>query len=228
MSRFKALTSSLKSTARIAVDALLEWHPSTLPMVPDKVITPEFLNHLLGEYGFGNAARRAVAIEVRTTDIQSVSSNCNNFIIEVDWEEGADMPATLFLKLPCPELATRWFCNVIRVWELECSFFRSFVDDFPVRLPTVYAVASHRSRFILLEEDLHANGRVTLHTNPDMMEGPSRAVAEQCLAALARIHADRDLEIHQQDGRRSMPKEGSAQFSRIDGADLSPRHGPLG
>jgi hypothetical protein len=204
MSRFKALTSSLKSTARIAVDALLEWHPSTLPMVPDKVITPEFLNHLLGEYGFGNAARRAVAIEVRTTDIQSVSSNCNNFIIEVDWEEGADMPATLFLKLPCPELATRWFCNVIRVWELECSFFRSFVDDFPVRLPTVYAVASHRSRFILLEEDLHANGRVTLHTNPDMMEGPSRAVAEQCLAALARIHAFyHDLPREEQERRLS-------------------------
>jgi hypothetical protein len=189
MSKIRALASVLGSTWRIALDACLDWHSSTLPMAPGKVITPGFLNTLLASHGQTPAARSARVRSVSLTDIQSVSSNCNNFIIAVEWEAGSDMPDTLFLKLPCPELTTRWFCNVIRVWELECNFFRSFSEDFPIRLPQVYAIATHRSRFVLLEENLHADKRVELHTNPDMAEGPSLDKTRACLAAFAKFHA---------------------------------------
>ncbi len=201
MSKLKALSSALASTMRLAIDACLEWHPSTLPMAPEKVITPQYLNKLLAQSGCTPEARSARVQGVKVLDIQSVSSNCNNFIIEVDWETDAQMPSTLFLKLPCPELATRWFCNVIRVWELECNFFRNFSNDFPVRLPQVYAVATHRSRFILLEENLHADTSVELHTNPDMKVGPGIEKARKCLAAFAKFHAfynDRSFEEQEQ------------------------------
>ncbi len=202
MSKIKALISTLASTGRIATDACLEWHSSTLPMAPDKVITPDFLNTLLAEHGCSDAAMAARVRSVKPTDIQSVSSNCNNFIIEVEWEAGSDMPNTLFLKLPCPELATRWFCNLIRVWELECNFFRNFSDDFPIRLPKVYAVATHRSRFVLLEENLHADNSVELHTNPDMMAGASLEKARGCLAAFAKFHAFYNDRPHEEQERR--------------------------
>jgi hypothetical protein len=188
MSRIRALSSVLASTGRLCLDALLDWHPGTLPMAAEKVVTVSFLNSLLHQHGFNEQARQAQVRAVKALDIQSVSSNCNNIVIEVEWEPGNNMPDTLFLKLPCPEFTTRWFCNVIRVWELECNFFRNFAGDFPVRLPQVYALATHRSRFILLQENLHADASVQLFTNPDMLAGPTDDVVRGCLAAFARVH----------------------------------------
>ncbi len=189
MSKAQALISAINSTGRVTRDAIEDVFGTSLPMHPDKVITTEFLNQLLAEHGCDPDIRNARAVAVRKTDIQSVSSNCNNFIIEVDWEAGCDMPTSLFLKLPCPELMTRWFCNVIRVWELECRFFLNFRDDFPIRLPKTYAITTRGSRFVLLEENLHADPSVVLHTNPDMLVGPDLAKVHKCLDAFARFHA---------------------------------------
>jgi hypothetical protein len=187
MSKFAAFISSINSTARLAGDGLAL--PGTLALAPDRVLTTRAFNHLLQHHGSSDVARQARAGSVQALPISTVSSNCNNRVIEVDWQEGALLPQQLFLKLPCAELDTRWFCNLIRVWELECNFYRHFAADFPVRMPQVYAIANKRSRFILLQEYLAADPAVTLFTNPDMLRGPPLDLAKRCLDTFARIHA---------------------------------------
>ena len=189
MSRFKALGSTLKSSLALATDRLLDGGGQTLPMTTERVLEPAFFNRLLAEHGTHETIRSASVDRVDALDITAVSSNCNNVLVRPHWRDGKGLPDTLFLKLPCAELSTRWFCNVIRVWQLECRFFRAFAEDFPVRLPRVYAVTDHRSRFILLQENLRQDPTVRLFTNPDMLEGPDAATVEACLDTFARIHA---------------------------------------
>jgi hypothetical protein len=189
MSTTAAISSVLGSSWRLLLDAALDWHPQTLPMSAPRVLDPAFLNRLLAEHGTGRASRAARARAVELLELRPPSSNCRNHLLRVDWEQGADMPATLFLKLPGAPLGTRWFCNAIRVWELECDFFRAFAADFPLRLPAVHAVATRRSRFALLQENLGADPDVRLFTNRDMVDGIPPELVRRCLAAFATLHA---------------------------------------
>jgi hypothetical protein len=189
MSTTAAIASVLGSSARLLTDAALDWHPRTLPRHGHAVEGPEFLNRLLAEHGTDAAHRAARACTVRVLAQRPPSSNCSNRLLEIEWEQGEGMPSTLFLKLPGEPLGTRFFCNAIRVWELECEFFRAFAQDFPLRLPAVHAVATRRSRFALLQENLGADPVVQLFTNRAMQDGVSPALARRCLAAFATFHA---------------------------------------
>ena len=51
-------------------------------------------------------------------------------------------------------------------------------------------MANRGSRFIMLMENLHDDAGVVLHTNLEMMRGPSLEKVRRCLDTLARIHAE--------------------------------------
>jgi hypothetical protein len=148
-----------------------------------------FLNRLLADHGTDARRRAARAAAVRVRAQRPPSSNCSNRVLEVDWSHGDGMPRTLFLKLPGEPLGTRFFCTALRVWELECAFFHGFARDFPLRLPAAHAIATRRSRFALLQEDLGADPSVRLFTNRAMQVGVPVALARRCLEAFATFHA---------------------------------------
>jgi hypothetical protein len=189
MTSTAAIASVLGSSARLLADAALDWHPRTLPRRGAAVEGAEFLNRLLGEHGTDAARRAARARAVSVGSQRPPSSNCSNRLLEIDWERGEGMPRTLFLKLPGEPLGTRFFCNALGVWELECEFFRRFAHDFPLRLPAVHAVATRGSRFALLQEDLGADASVRLFTNRAMLDGVPLELARRCIDAFAVFHA---------------------------------------
>jgi aminoglycoside phosphotransferase (APT) family kinase protein len=177
-------------------DAIVPWQ--ALPLSDEVVVQPKFLNDLFAQYGLGNFRALPKVSAARLLDTQSISSNCNNRVISLDYTNGADgistpstgVPATMFLKMPVTDLTARLFFNVIMSWELECVFYRNVASRLPVRTPQAYVMASKGSRFLMLMENLHADPSVVLHTNPQMIRGADLTTARRCLQTLARIHAE--------------------------------------
>jgi aminoglycoside/choline kinase family phosphotransferase len=161
-----------------------------LPLSDERVATPAFLNQLFSDYGVGDYQRLDNICEARLLDVQSISSNCNNRVMALEYEGDSSAPATMFLKMPVQSLTTRLFLNVIMSWQLECQFYRSVAPLLPVRTPRAYALANKGSRFIMLMENLHEDPGVVLHTNPEMIQGASMDTVKRCLHTLARIHAE--------------------------------------
>ncbi|MCZ6829866.1 MAG: phosphotransferase [Gammaproteobacteria bacterium] len=180
-----------KSMLLNGLDAL---QPGTaLPLSDELVARPDFLNPLFSQYGLGEYRTLPGISSARLLDIQSISSNCNNRVMALEYSGDAGAiapPATMFLKMPVTSLTTRLFFNVIMSWQLECQFYRNVAPRLPVRTPTAYAMANKGSRFIMLMENLHDDPTVVLHTNPEMMRGPSLDKTRKCLETLARIHAE--------------------------------------
>jgi len=181
--------------ARLSFDRLAEPFGGALPLSPERVATPAFLNRLFDAHAMVPQMPMGPVVGVRLLDIKSVSSNCNNFVIAIEQEanssESAEgsLPDRLFIKLPSPQILTRAFCSIIGVWGIECDFYRHMAARVPIRVPKPYVAVSRGTRFVLALEDLHADPAVRLFTNPDMMEGPSLELVERCLSALARVHA---------------------------------------
>jgi len=186
---------TLTTLARLGFDSVAEPFGGALPLSPERVSTPEFLNGLLRDHGIDPQAAKARIADTRLLDIKSVSSNCNNVVVAIAQEADASVadagafPDSLFIKLPSAQILTRAFCSIIGVWGIECDFYRHVAARVPIRVPKPYVVVSRGTRFILGLEDLHADPEVRLFTNPDMMEGPSLELVERCLSALARVHA---------------------------------------
>jgi hypothetical protein len=66
------------------------------------------------------------------------SSNCQNFLIEVEWEDaaawqGAPLPKSLYVKLPCEELGTRAFANALGFCWPSRSGMHSSTPGTPLR-----------------------------------------------------------------------------------------------
>jgi hypothetical protein len=118
------------------------------------------------------------------------SSNCTNFLVEVEFDGSADaaLPRTLYAKLPCPELATRAFANAVGFWEVEATFCQRLAARVPVRTPRVFAAARRGARFVLLLENLHEQPGVTLFINRDMAAGTTPEIARRCLETFAALH----------------------------------------
>ena len=190
LSRQWVVTRQLgRSLARVAADAARPH--AALPLSESRAADPLFLQGLLSEYGIGKYSRIAGIQSVRLLDIRSVSSNCNNRVLELQYsDKRAPWPRTMFLKMPVRSFATRVFMGTIMSWELECEFYRKVAPRLPVRTPTAYAMANHGSRMIMLMENLYDDPSVVLHTNPEMIVGPSLDTARQCLQTMARIHAE--------------------------------------
>ena len=174
---------------RLGFDAVAEPFGGALPLAPASVAKTGALNRLLKDHGT-DAVAGAQVTSVELLDIKSISSNCNNSVIRVETSgTSASLLPTLFVKLPSTQLWTRLFCNLLGIWRNECHFYRHAASRVPIRVPQPYVVAAQGSRFVLVLEDLNADGDLQLFTNPDMIEGASVERAKLCLSAFASLHA---------------------------------------
>lgn len=157
-----------------------------LPLSPRALTDPAVFEALLRSHPIGAALPRPK--HIAPTALESPSSNCQNTIFEMTWEEGAG-PRRLFVKQPCADFATRLFANVIGFWEIECAFCRNLAAEAKIELPRIHAVAQRRSRFAIVMEDLRERADTRLFVNRDMLEGVDLDRARRCLETLARLHA---------------------------------------
>ncbi|MEH6584651.1 MAG: phosphotransferase [Halioglobus sp.] len=191
---------SLVDTGRLAIFAAKQWGQvvrdalgdrggSSLPYEVNEVVTPEKLSLLINEHGVEPLTGPVKISALTQRDIPSISSNCNNVVIDIEQAGDEVLPSSLFIKLPLASLATRWFFSVIGSWKLESHFFRDVAQSVPLRTPITYATHSEGSRFFLIQENLHEDPTVELFTNPDMLAGPSLELTRRCLDTFARLHA---------------------------------------
>lgn len=176
---------------RIALDGVDEMRGSALPRTPEQLARPAVLNELLARHAPAGAPVLPPVRAARLPGVTFESSNCTNFLIDVEFDgdgHGA-LPRTLYAKLPCPELATRAFANAVGFWEVEATFCRTLAARVPVRTPRVFAAARRGARFVLLLENLHEQAGARLFLNRDMAGGTTPEIARRCLETFADLHA---------------------------------------
>ena len=174
---------------RLAGDALGDTTGTSMPYKADDVARPETLSRLINNWALDPELGTVQISSISRQDIPSVSSNCHNLVLTLEQTGQANLPDSLFVKLPMESLATRWFFSIINSWRLESHFFRHVARDLPLRTPITFATHWQGSRFFLVQENLHEDPTVELFTNPDMMNGPSLALVHRCLDTFARLHA---------------------------------------
>jgi aminoglycoside/choline kinase family phosphotransferase len=178
------------AVAQIAADRMFEGGDAALPRSEAQIARPGAVDALLREFGAAELPRVA---KVHLPGRRFESSNCQNFLIEIEWEVAeaaqAPLPRTLYVKLPCAELGARAFANAVGFWSVECAFAKRAASQLPIRVPRVYAVAERGARFVLLLENLHEEAGTRLFTNRDMAAGTDVARAQMCLATFAELHA---------------------------------------
>ena len=166
---------------RILADRLGEGLGRALPRTSEQFARPDVVNELLQRHAPAGATPLPPVRAVRLPGVDFESSNCRNFLIEVEFDgEGLQtepLPKTVYVKLPCAELGTRAFANAVGFWEVEAAFCERVAARVPIRVPRVYAVARRGARFVLLLEDLQEIPGVRLFINRDMAAGttPERA-----------------------------------------------------
>jgi len=185
----RMLWSLLRAGTRLASDAVGDVTGSALPIRPDVVARPDVLTQLLNTGALTPSARTATIHRVERQPVVSVSSNCVNQVLSVQHDAGPELPQSLFVKVPMPQLLTRWFLNVINAWELESYFFTRVASSLPIRTPVTYATAKRGSRFFLIQENLREDPAVSLFVNPDMATGPTLEQVHACLDTFAKLHA---------------------------------------
>ena len=139
--------------SRIAVDRLEEGVGRSLPRTAQQLAVLHVVDDLLGDFATAGEPRLPPVHAVRLPGVDFESSNCTNFLIEIEFEGGAHqlraLPKTLYAKIPCAELATRAFANALRFWEVEAHFCERIASHVPIRVPRVHAVARSGARFVL-------------------------------------------------------------------------------
>ena len=179
---------------RIALDRVDELRGRALPRTAEQLADPRMLDELLAGSAPPDAPPLPRLRRARLPGVWFESSNCTNFLIEVEFESavGADglrLPRTLYAKLPPPNVATRAFANAMGFWQAEVLFCRRLAARVPVATPRVYAAAWRGARFVLLLENLHERPGTRLFINRDMAAGSTPERSRACLEALARLHA---------------------------------------
>ena len=181
---------------RIAADRLEEGLGLALPRTPQQLARPEVVGKLLGSGAPAGAPRLAPVRAVHLPGVDFESSNCTNFLIDVEFEVGRGggttrtrpLPMSFYVKLPCSELGTRAFANAVGFWEVEAAFCERIASRVPIRVPHVYAVAHRGARFVLLLENLQELPGAKLFINRDMAAGTTPDRAQMCLRTLAELH----------------------------------------
>jgi aminoglycoside/choline kinase family phosphotransferase len=177
---------------RIAFDRLEEGLGRALPRTAEQLARPEVVGDLLENHSPAGCAGLPPVRTVRLPGVDFESSNCTNFLVEVEFEdrEGQTqpLPKTLYAKLPCPELGTRAFANAVGFWEVEATFCERIASRVPIRVPRVYAVARQGARFVLLLENLQEAPGARLFINREMAEGTTPDRARMCLRTFAELH----------------------------------------
>jgi hypothetical protein len=180
-------SSTALAVSKILLDAVREPFRGALPRTAEQLARPEVIEGLLREHAPAGAPATPRVHSVRLPGVDFESSNCRNFLIEVDCEDGASR--SLYAKLPCAALRTRAFANALGFWALECAFCERVAAHVPIRVPRVYAVAQRGARFVLLLENLREVPGVKLFINRDMAAGTTPDRARLCLSAFAELHA---------------------------------------
>jgi len=186
-----------RALVRMLMDGLEEGLGRALPRTPQQLARPAIVNELLRGSAPSDARHLPPVQAVHLPGVDFESSNCTNFLIEVDFgvqsEGEADgtvpLPKTLYAKLPCQELATRAFANAVGFWEVEATFCERIASRVPIRVPRVHAVAQRGARFVLLLENLQELPGVKLFINRDMATGTTPDRARMCLRTMAELHA---------------------------------------
>lgn len=181
------------AVGQIGVDRLAEGLGRALPRTAQQLARPGVVRELMRSGAPPGRVSLPPVCEVRLPGIEFESSNCTNFLIEVEFEAGdpeqRPRPKTLYAKIPCPELGTRAFANAVGFWEVEATFCERIASRMPIRVPRVYAVAQRGARFVLLLENLHEAPGTRLFINRDMAAGTTPECARMCLRTFAELHA---------------------------------------
>ena len=182
--------------SRIAADRLEEVLGCALPRTPEQLARPEIVTGLFRNATPPGETSLPPVRAVRLPGVEFESSNCTNFLIEVEFESGAvgetvqgALPKTLYVKLPCAELATRAFANAVGFWQVEAEFCERVASRVPIRVPRVHAASKRGARFVLLLENLHEIPGARLFINRDMAAGTTPERARMCLRTFAELHA---------------------------------------
>ena len=124
----KLAARTLGSFAQIAGDAVAEKLGGALPRTPEQIARPEVINDLIARYTPPGEEPLSRVTGVRIPGVDFESSNCVNFLLELEFDPiaaskaaaaGRALPRTVYVKLPCEELATRSFANTLGFWPLE-------------------------------------------------------------------------------------------------------------
>lgn len=174
---------------RLALDALGDLVGTAQPLREEQVLQPGVLARFFDEGATGVLPAGVELSGVASRGVPSVSSNCQTFVLDLQYPPGCEGPASVFLKVPMRSLATRWFLGVTNSWRLETHFFRHVAPGLPIRTPVTYAALARGTRFFVLQENLRDDPDVRLFTNPEMMSGPSLQLARRCLDTFARLHS---------------------------------------
>ena len=176
---------------RIARDRVDEAFGRALPRTPEQLADPQVLDELLARYAPPGAPPLPPVRRARLPGVRFESSNCTNFLIEVEFAGRPDpaLPRSFYAKLPPPELATRAFANTLGFWEVEVRFCERLASRVPIETPRVFAAARRGSRFVLLLENLHDRPGTRLFINRDMAAGTTPERSRQCLETFASLHA---------------------------------------
>jgi hypothetical protein len=182
---------------QVARDRFEEALGRALPRTAEQLARPGIVDELIRCSALPGRAPLPAVRNVALPGIGFESSNCENFLIDVEFEteassEGRDgpLPKTLYAKMPCAQLATRMFANAVGFWEVEATFCERVASRVPIRVPHVYAVARRGARFVLLLENLYETPGVRLFINRDMASGTTPERARMCLSTLAVLHAE--------------------------------------
>jgi aminoglycoside phosphotransferase (APT) family kinase protein len=151
-------TNSYGTRIPLRVDEATEhWLTVALGLPPGAITSVRVLDH-----HSGTAARARIAVESE-----------------------ADLPETLFLKLPPRNYLQHVLMNVFRLGTREIVAYRALGDTPPIRVPRCYAaqVDRLRRRSVLVLEDL--SGTAEFRTICDSV---TRAEAEAVIDAMAALH----------------------------------------
>lgn len=188
-------TRSALAAGRLAADAVgdLVGAPS-LPCTKSAIDSRDVVENLLTRFAPESGRSLPPVRDVRLPGVDFESSNCTNFLIEIDFEAEATganeaLPRTLYAKLPCEEVGTRLFANTLGFWPLEVHFCRHLAHQLPIRVPRVHVAARRGARFVLLLENIHEIPGARLFLNRDMAAGTTPERAEGVLRAFASMHA---------------------------------------
>jgi hypothetical protein len=183
---------------QIAGDAVAERLGGALPRTREQIARPEVINDLIARYTPPGMQPLPRVTGVRVPGVDFESSNCVNFLLELDFDAdaaaaataaGRTLPRTVYVKLPCEELATRSFANTLGFWPLETLFCQRVAQHVPIRVPEVFVAAKRGARFVLILENLHEIPGVRLFINRDMAAGTTPERAARVLAGFAALHA---------------------------------------
>ena len=176
---------------RIVRDRVDDTFGRALPRTPEQLAEPRVLDLLLAQHAPPGAPKLPPVRRARLPGVRFESSNCTNFLIEVEFAGGPDpaLPQTFYAKLPPPALATRAFANAVGFWEVEVQFCQRLAARVPIETPRVFAAARRGARFVLLLENLHERPGTTLFINRDMAAGTTPERSRRCLETFAALHA---------------------------------------